>query len=218
MNPIEPIDPKAANREQVRKTILDQASAILSQEGPHALSMRKLSEKVGASTIVLYTYFKDKQDILNELYLEGFVRLQRDIEAVAAGDDPMEYVMELGRAYRRSAVANATYYQIMFSQCVQGFTPAPESLEKSKNCFAVLRNGVQRCADAGLIVPGSATHTAQVLWGTLHGIISLELFGYLGSAAMGEERLEQAIQTIKAGLALASAPTQTPKIQKGKAP
>jgi AcrR family transcriptional regulator len=193
-------DTKSANRAHVRKAILDKASAILAQEGPHALSMRKLSEKVGASTIVLYTYFKDKQDILDELYREGFERLAHDLQAVAAGDDPMEYVMELGRTYRRSAVANATYYQIMFSQCVQGFTPSPESLETSKNCFLVLRQGVQRCAEAGLTVPGNATETAQVLWGTLHGIISLELFGYLGSAAMGEARLEQAIQTIKAGL------------------
>jgi AcrR family transcriptional regulator len=193
---------KTANRAQVRKAILDKASEILSNEGPHALSMRKLSEKVGASTIVLYTYFKDKQEILDELYREGFERLAQDLQAVACGDDTMEYVMELGRAYRRSAVANATYYQIMFSQCVQGFTPSAESLETSKKCFLVLRQGVQGCADAGLIVQpnGNATETAQVLWGTLHGIIGLELFGYLGSAAMGEARLEHAIQTIKAGL------------------
>jgi AcrR family transcriptional regulator len=220
--PIDPLDPKAANRAQVRKTILDHASAILALEGPHALSMRKLSEKVGASTIVLYTYFKDKQDILNELYREGFVRLQRDLEAVPAGADPMETVMALGRAYRRSAVANTTYYEIMFSQCVQGFTPSNESMEISKTCFSVLRDGVQRCMDAGCIASGSATHIAQVLWGTLHGVISLELFGYLGSTSMGEARLEQAIQTIKAGLALPSqastTPTRTPKKHQGKAP
>lgn len=221
MNPTEPIalmDPKVANREQVRKAILDQASAILALEGPHALSMRKLSEKVGASTIVLYTYFKNKQDILNELYLEGFLRLQRDLEAVPAGTDPMEYVMELGRAYRRSAVANATYYEIMFSQCVQGFTPSAESMEASKTCFGVLRDGVQGCMDAGCIQSGSATHTAQVLWGTLHGIISLELFGYLGTTGMGEARLEQAIQTIKAGLVLVPTSPRKPKTQPGTAP
>ena len=56
---------KTANRAQVRKAILDKASEILSNEGPHALSMRKLSEKVGASTIVLYTYFNQKHKILN---------------------------------------------------------------------------------------------------------------------------------------------------------
>lgn len=192
-------DPRSANRDQVRQRILDAASALLTEEGLPALSMRKLSQKVGASTILLYTWFKDKQDILNELYLEGFERLHRDLLAVPPGTAPMEYVMALGRAYRLSAVNNSTYYQIMFSRCVPGFTPAPESLEKSKQAFKILAAGVQRCIDAGVVQPGNAVEIAQVLWGTLHGIISLELFGYLGPTAMGQARLEQAIQTIAAG-------------------
>ena len=192
---------KATERLLMRKNILDKASALLTEEGPHALSMRKLSERVGASTIVLYTYFKDKQDILNELYVEGFVRLQQDLEGVAPGDDAAAYVMELGRAYRRSAVANSTYYQIMFSRCIPGFTPSKHSLEKSKTSFMVLRQGVQRCADAGMPLRGGAGRTAQVLWSTLHGVVSLELFGYVGNALAGDALLEQAMQTIAAGMA-----------------
>ncbi len=193
-------DAKANNRTQVRKAVLDCASHILAEEGPQQLSMRKLSQKLGASTIVLYTYFKDKQEILNELYLEGFARLRADLEAVPAGTDAMEYVMQLGRAYRASAVRNPTYYQIMFSLCVPGFTPPVESLQKSKATFQILVLGVQRCIDAGQALPGDPDEIAEVLWGTLHGIISLELFGYLGPGRIGEARLEQAIQTIKTGL------------------
>ena len=193
-------DAKTSNRTLVRQAVLDCASQILAEEGPQALSMRKLSQKLGASTIVLYTYFKDKPEILNELYLEGFERLRADLKAVPSGTDAMEYVMQLGRAYRKSAVRNPTYYQIMFSRCVPGFTPPLASLQKSKASFEILVNGVQRCIDAQLVVPGDAREIAEVLWGTLHGIISLELFGYLGPSRMGEARLEQAIQTIKAGL------------------
>lgn len=197
---------KTTERALVRKNILDKASALLMEEGPHALSMRKLSERVGASTIVLYTYFKDKQEILNELYLEGFARLQQDLEAVVLGDDPALYVKELGRAYRRSAVANSTYYQIMFSRCVPGFTPSKQSLEKSKSAFLVLRQGVQLCADAGIPLLGSVIRTALVLWSTLHGVVSLELFGYVGDALVGEALLEQAMQTISAGMAKPAKP------------
>lgn len=45
----------------------------------------------------------------------------------------MEYVMQLGRAYRKSAVHNPTYYQIMFSRCVPGFTPPLASLQKEQS-------------------------------------------------------------------------------------
>jgi hypothetical protein len=114
----------------------------------------------------------------------------------------MAYVMELGRTYHRSAVANSTYYQIMFSRCVPGFNPSEASRETSKQAFGILAAGVQWCIDSTVIQAkhaANAAEVAQVLWGMLHGMISLELVGYLGSAATGEALLEQAIQTIKSG-------------------
>ena len=197
-----PADPRAANRSNMRRQILNLASQLLTTEGPQALSMRKLALALGVSTIVLYTYFKDKQDILDELYQEGFERLRHDLSLVPRGTDPMAYVMELGRTYRRSAVANSTYYQIMFSRCVPGFNPSEASRETSKQAFGIWAAGVQRCIDANIIHgahTGRAAEVAQVLWGMLHGMISLELFGYLGTAVAGEALLEQAIQTIKTG-------------------
>lgn len=207
-----------AQRSVSRGTILDKASQILSEDGVHALSMRRLSQAVGASTIVLYTHFSDKQDILNELYLEGFARLQAELDAVPAEEAPLEYVAALGRAYRRSAIANPTYYQIMFSDCVKGFRPAPASVERSRECFRTLHTGVERCAAAGLIPAASTTRTAQVLWATLHGLVSLELLGYAGGPAEGEARLEDAIQVLQAGIvAQARQPIPDPTTTTGKA-
>ncbi|MBF0238528.1 MAG: TetR/AcrR family transcriptional regulator [SAR324 cluster bacterium] len=191
---------KLDNKAQLRQRILDQASLLLTEEGPQALSMRKLSKQVGASTIVLYTYFQNKQDIFNELYLEGFARLRQDLETVPVHENPLEYVMDLGRAYRNSAVKNPTYYQIMFSQSVPDFTPPPESLEKSQQSFNVLVKAVQRCRDANILKPGDVLEIAQVLWGTLHGMVSLELFGYFSSKKSGKERLEEAMLILKEGL------------------
>ncbi len=191
----------------MRLQILNAASQLLTEQGPQELSMRKLAQALGMSTIVLYTYFKDKQDILDQLYQEGFTRLHHDLMAVPAHQDAMAYVMELGRAYRRSAVANSTYYQIMFTRCVPGFYPSAPSRDSSKQAFAILVAGVQRCIDEKVIQlsgAANATSVAQVLWGTLHGVISLELFGYLGVSAAGEELLEQAIQTIRAGFSHSS--------------
>jgi AcrR family transcriptional regulator len=189
-----------AERSRSRRAILDAASGILSAEGVHALSMRRLSQAVGASTIVLYTHFSDKQDILDELCLEGFTRLQAELDAVPTTGDPAADVAELGRAYRRSAIANPTHYQIMFSDCIKDFSPSPAALASSRRCFEVLHRGVAACEAAGLLARGTATETAQVLWGTLHGLISLELLGYAGSPATGERRLELAIEMLQAGL------------------
>jgi AcrR family transcriptional regulator len=195
-------DLRAAKSLSMRLQILNVASQMLTEHGPQELSMRKLAQALGMSTIVLYTYFQDKQDILDQLYQEGFTRLKQDLLAVSSQQEAMAYVMELGRAYRRSAVANSTYYQIMFTRCVPGFNPSASSRESSRQAFAILVAGVQRCIDEKVIqISGAANanNIAQVLWGTLHGVISLELFGYLGGAVAGEALLEQAIQTIRAG-------------------
>ncbi|MBD8524271.1 TetR/AcrR family transcriptional regulator [Pseudomarimonas arenosa] len=192
--------PPSTDPAATRRAILDQASALLAESGPDALSMRRLSQRIGASTIVLYTHFRDKQAILNELYVEGFERLRDDLRRVPEHADPLQYVMDLGRAYRRSAVDNPTYYQLMFSRCVPGFDPSPSSREVSKQAFGILRSGVQRCMDAGVTPAGDAAEVAHTLWGTLHGLISLELFGYLPPQVCGEARLEHALRVMRDGL------------------
>lgn len=190
---------KSLDAEQTRRSILDQASRLLAESGPEALTMRRLSQRIGYSTIVLYTHFRDKQAILDELYVEGFERLRSDLARVPQGE-PLQYVMDLGRAYRRSAVDNPTYYQIMFTRCVPGFDPAPHSRDVAKQAFAILAAAVQRCMDAGAAPRGDAAQVAHTLWGTLHGLISLELFGYMPPSISGEARLEHALQIMRDGL------------------
>ena len=186
--------------QDMRRTILDQASQLLTESGPEALTMRRLSQRIGASTIVLYTHFRDKPAILDELYLEGFERLRADLARVPVSDDPLQYVMDLGRAYRHSAVANPTYYQIMFSRCVPGFEPSPQSREISKQSFLILAGAGQRCMDAGVAPASDAAQVAHTLWGTLHGLISLELYGYMPPSIGGEARLEHALTIMRDGL------------------
>lgn len=184
----------------MRSRILDTAGILLKQEGAAALSMRKLAKAVGASTIVLYTYFKNKQDIFEELYREGFNRLRRDLEAVPPGDAPLDYVLELGRAYYGSATRNASYYQIMFLQAVPDFTPSKDSIAESQSAFQVLIAAVQTCMDQGLVKVDDATKTAQMLWSALHGVIMLEVCGHFPAPGQGAAQLEFIMKTIRDGL------------------
>ena len=191
-----------------RRTILDRANAILAEEGVHALSMRRIAADVGASTIVLYTHFRNKQEILDELYCEGFARLRGRLEAVEHTHDPVHDLGMLGRAYRLSALERPTHYQVMFNPCLRGFTPSARGREASSDSFGVLYQGVARCADAGDIETASVRGTAETLWGTLHGLVSLELLGLWADSGDGEARVEEALALLRAGLA-SSSPTET---------
>ncbi|MCA1728723.1 MAG: TetR/AcrR family transcriptional regulator [Actinobacteria bacterium] len=67
-------------REALRRGLLDVAGRLLVEEGPGALSMRRISRQVNCSTKVLYTLFGGKRELVEELWLEGFDRLCRSAE------------------------------------------------------------------------------------------------------------------------------------------
>lgn len=196
---------RKAAPEDTRQRILDEASRLIALQGAEALTMRRLSEAIGTSTIVLYTHFRDKSAIVDELYGEGFDRLRADLVAVPRDADALEYVRQLGRAYRRSAVSNPVHYQIMFSRCVPGFVPSAAAMARSEAAFAVLAAAVSRAMHEQRIASGNAKQVAALLWGSLHGLISLELFGYLPARPSAESRLEQMLALL--GRGLAQAPT-----------
>lgn len=96
----------------------------------------------------------------------------------------------------------------MFNPCLRGFTPSARGREASSDSFGVLYQGVARCADAGDIETASVRGTAETLWGTLHGLVSLELLGLWADSGDGEARVEEALALLRAGLA-SSSPTET---------
>jgi len=68
----------------------------------------------------------------------------------------------------------------MFGHPVPEFTPDADDLAASDRTLAILQQGVQRCIDAGSLVAASdPTFVATWLWASTHGLVSLELAGYL---------------------------------------
>src|SRR5207248_11066416 len=102
---------QARGQEALRTSLLEVAAELLSTEGPAALTMRRISAEAGCSTTVLYKQFGGKDGIAHALYLEGFARLRKRLEAVPEGE-PAEHLAALGRAYRENALAEANFYAV----------------------------------------------------------------------------------------------------------
>ncbi len=185
-------------REALRRGLLDAAGRLLVEEGPGALSMRRISREVNCSTKVLYTMFGGKQELVEELWLEGFDRLRRSAEAVEHPGDPWAYVVALGWAYRENALANPNHYAVMFGRAVPGFEPTEEGLRKSQRAFGVLVGAVEGCVEAGVVAPSDDPRAvASMLWATVHGVVSLELAGHMKGD--GPRVFEEAMRVLAAG-------------------
>jgi AcrR family transcriptional regulator len=173
---------RQAGREAVRRLILDSASRLLETEGPQALTMRRIAAEIGCSTTVLYTVLGGKVGIAEALWLEGFDRLNSALaHAQASADGPLHQLAAIGRAYRANALANRSYYAIMFQRPIPGFHPSAEAYQESLKPLAFLVDAVQACIAAGVFRPGDPHHIATVLWAAVHGAVSLELAGYEGA-------------------------------------
>jgi AcrR family transcriptional regulator len=189
------------HQQALRQGILDDASNLLLREGLQGLSMRRIAQMVGCSTTVLYTMFGSKQGLVNELYLKGFAMLCQALEAAPKSDNLLEYLIALGQAYRTFALANSTYYAVMFCQTSPEFTPTKSCIQQSWSSFALLVSTVQACIDTEIFAEGNAQEVAKMLWSVVHGHVGLELTGHFTDSTSAAERFNWAIRTTLTGLA-----------------
>ncbi len=166
----------ARTRDDQGQRILEAASELLSKEGASALSVRRIAASAGCSTMGLYSRFGGKDGVVDELFAEGFERLTDAIRAIPAGDDPLADLRGCAECYRETALANATHYMVMFGGAVPGFEPSDASHLLAHTAFEGLVAKVRRCTDAGLL-QGQADEIAEVLWGSIHGLVMLEVVG-----------------------------------------
>lgn len=175
----------AESRELQRRTVLEAAGRILTDEGPAALTMRNLATAIGTSTSVLYTMFKNKDGLADALFVEGFRLLDQHLDAVPTFLEPIPKVIELGRAYFQNALTNAHYYGVMYLQVIPGYQPSPEAFEHGIHSFGTLVRAVQACIGTGHFPDESPRHLALSLTSAAHGVASLYLSGRLRNLETG---------------------------------
>lgn len=164
----------------LRNTLLETAAAILAEAGPAGLTTRRLAGELGVSTMAVYTYFGGMDDLVRALVYEGFARLHRRMSEVGASDDPVADVAALGRLYRSNAVDHPHLYRVMFGGSdLAGFSLGDEDRRHGLYTLELLVGAVQLCIDAGRFAAGDARLVAHQLWTALHGVVTLELGGYL---------------------------------------
>lgn len=160
----------------MRSRIVEVSASLLHREGPDALSVRRVAEEAGTTTQAIYTLFGGKAGLIEALYLEGWERLYRALEAVEESGDLLDYIARLGDAYRACAYANPHFYELMFGKPVPGFDPPPRTRREARSGFRLLRDTVLRAIDTGCLA-GDADEICHLLWVGAHGFVDLHLHG-----------------------------------------
>ncbi|MEV7405076.1 TetR/AcrR family transcriptional regulator [Streptomyces sp. NPDC091267] len=138
------------------RQIVTAARTLLEQEGPEALTMRRLAACVGITAPSLYKHFPDKSSVVNAL---ADVMLRETAEALEAAEStaPGSFPA-LADAYRTHALTHPHLYRLTTGR------PLPPDLEEraAAPLFRALDDDEGR---------------ARAAWAFAHGMVAMELNG-----------------------------------------
>ena len=141
--------------------------------------VRRIATESGCSTTVLYKYFGGKEAFADALFREGFARLQRRLDALPRGGDPVEFLAAVGRAYRENALAEGHFYALMHGPGIPGYVPDKTARAAAQASLDVLRDAARECVAAGVFrADVDMDEVADTVWAAVHGVIGLERAGH----------------------------------------
>jgi AcrR family transcriptional regulator len=166
---------------EVRERLIEEAARILGEEGPSALSARRLAAGAGTSTMAVYTHFGAMGAVVDAVATEGFRRLIAHVDAVGRSDDTIEDLRRSAAAYRENALENRHLFGVMFgtisTRGLDGQGPDPDV---ARAAFDQIASLIERAMDAGALLPGDPREVAAQFWSALHGFVILEVSGHAG--------------------------------------
>ena len=164
---------------EVRVRLVEAAARLLAIEGRPAVSARRLAREVGASTQALYTHFDGMDDLLAEVWREGFRRFGHALDAPRRTADPVADWMVQGWGYLDFARRDRHLYQVMFGDGMEGVrTGDPADMEAAAGTFQSLLGRIEACVGAGRWLVDDVFTAGEVVWGATHGQAMIVLAGY----------------------------------------
>lgn len=165
--------------EAFRRRAVATATGMFASRGYEAVSMRQLAAELGCSPMTPYRYFTSKQELFARVRTEAFGRFaDRQARASEAAADARERLRRLGQAYIDFALDEPEAYRIMFALEQAPTGPYPELEAEQRRGFSYLCDAVAELVAAGLL-DGDPLTVAHLLWGQVHGLVSLHLAGKL---------------------------------------
>jgi AcrR family transcriptional regulator len=173
------VERREREKQELRQQILDTARALFAREGYEAVTMRKIAEAIEYSPTAIYLYFKDKDQLINELCHADFRTLAREFQKIAEVRDPIERLKKTGYAYVEFGLRYPNHYRLMFMTPHPPHTPEMEADKGNpeQDSYAFLKVIVSQCIEAGMFRNefSDVEAVSQMLWASVHGVVSLRI-------------------------------------------
>ena len=195
----------AMTREQADRTradLLDVAQRLFESDGLDGMSFRAIASASGCSPTKPYSYFASKADLVDGLRVRAYEWIRNVLVAAAStATDPIDALRALAHAYVHAGVDRPRMYALLYS--AEGAMPEtePRLLDAKMAALNVCQGVIEAAADTGALDlatdPETAAHT---FWVGAHGLVSLELGGFLVVGRSVDDLLDPLVTILIEGL------------------
>lgn len=190
-------------RDELKRDLIGSAEELL-KEPSEKFSLKKVTERAGTSTQMIYTIFGGKRELLGAVYEKQAVELSDRLSSVE-DDDPVRSYWVLTSIYRSFYLENQELIDSLYN--MSKADKESEPIVRQTQGFDLFKEQLKKCQKQGLLDDDvDLTDLTVSLWGSADGILRLETLGFFDDQETARESYLETQQSILRGNS--SAPDQ----------
>src|ERR1700683_912631 len=137
----------------LKQTLVDAAIALIAEVGTHVFTLREVARRAGVSHNAPYRHYRDRDELLAVVAMQGFERLTAAMRRSAAhGSETIERLRLCGRGYVDFALRWPQHFLVMFD-LPSSREKYPEYAAAGQEAFDTLLTFIVACQEAGDLPP-----------------------------------------------------------------
>ena len=171
---------------------------ILAKEGVTGFSLRKAAMKAGVSHSAPYAHFRNKQELIAAISIQGFSQLHQKIKTVSEmfKTEPRKQLLEVAWAYVHFAQQDPDFFKVIFSGMLENEKKFPGFVEVSHQTFQLVVDVVSNNQKVKEICGGDANIAAVSMWSTVHGFTSLLLENQISHKVLEGQTVKELLEKV----------------------
>ncbi len=212
---------KNYHHQNLKEALIKEAFVIIKNEGIDALTLRSLTQGLGASRSAIYRHFANKEDLIKNVILAGFEELDIQFEPIFLNEtiSTIEKLEQMGAKYIDFAVNNPDLYRMLFGpkhkkereevcadekpdlyRLKNNQSNVNELDEMESNGFHKLVVLIVKAQEEGLFIKEEPFIISITIWSTLHGLASLIIDGHAFGEFLPQTLYQASLNSLLKGL------------------
>lgn len=169
---------REGDRDARTELIVEVALELLRAHGAEGVTMRRVAGLLGVGAMTLYTYVPGQADLRLRMIQRGFVQLREYCDRNNLPNTTREHWQAGAKAYIQFATEHPRWYELMFSQPIEGGPQKAEAVAREFEPFyQEIRDLLSRRVKDEVQLDLRARATALRIWVNMHGLASLAISG-----------------------------------------